>query len=97
VRRWWVSKYTRPSNDPLFQDRCWVEWQIEMYEDLYVRRNELKEQMAESDSHVDHAKATQALAAIDALLGEGSGETEDALVDQWERDLDAGIVPDLEA
>jgi hypothetical protein len=88
-----VDKYKRPPNDELFQTRSWAEWQIEMYEDLYVRRNELKEQMESGE--VDHKKALRVLTAIESLLGESA--TQDTLVDQWEKDLEEGRLPDLEA
>lgn len=88
-----MDKYKQPSNHELFQTRSWAEWQIEMYEDLYVRRDELKAQMENAD--VDQRKALKALTAIEALLGEGDGE-QDSLVDRWEAELAEGRIPDLE-
>lgn len=64
-----------------------------MYEDLFVRRAELKEQMDEGE--VDNKKALRVLSAINAMLGED--DVLDPVVDQWEKDLAEGRVPDLEA
>jgi len=89
-----VDKYKLPPNDPRFESRSWVDWQVEMFEDLYVRRETIKAQMAEGTA--DNTKATKALQAIEAVLGIGSG-ADDTLVDRWEKDLEEGRVPDLNA
>ena len=94
VRRWWVDKYKRPSNDALYMSRCWAEWQIEMYEDLYVRREELQERMKDGNS--DKASTLKILNSINAYLDE-TVEVEDDLVDQWEKELAEGKMPDLNA
>lgn len=63
-----------------------------MYEDLYVRRDEIQAQIAEGD--VNAQKAGKVLQAIDAMLGNTAGE-DDQLVDKWERELAEGKIPDL--
>ena len=65
----------------------------EMYEDMLVRRKELR-------AALEHAgrDAPQILAQINALnaaLGE-EPEHHDPLADKWERELDQGIIPDLD-
>jgi len=94
IRRWWVNKYNLPANHELYRTRSWVDWQIEMFEDLYVRRAELKEQMA--DGTVDNKKALKVLSAINSVLGDNEEVFDDPLIDQWERDLAEGRIPDLE-
>jgi len=74
-------------------ERSWAEWQVEMYEDLYVRRNDIKAQITDGD--VDQRKAIKVLNAIEGLLGDPSGSGSDPMVDKWERELDEGKTPDL--
>lgn len=89
-----MDKYKRPPNDPLYQARSWVEWRIEMYEDLMSRRDELKEGI--KDGTLDQGKADSLIRAIEAVLEEKAPQSDDPLIDKWEAELEAGLVPNLD-
>lgn len=92
IRRWWVEKYKRPTNDPSFMRRSWPEWQVEMFEDMLGQRETILERVANGE-----ADAKDAAAAIDALNKVlGDERTVDPLVDKWERELATGKMPNLD-
>ena len=94
IRRWWCRKYDRPSTDPLFLERSYAEWSIEMIEDLLERREEIEQQI--EDGTLSAASGHVVLRKIGKALGE-EVESADRLIDQWERDIEEGRMPDLEA
>lgn len=94
IRRWWCDKYKRPPNHPLFLERSYAEWSIEMIEDLLERQAEIIQQMR--DGVIKTRIGDEMLARISDALGE-EAISEDPLFDQWERDIAAGKEPDLEA
>jgi hypothetical protein len=95
IRRWWIDKYKRPSNDPLYQARSIPEWQTEFYEDLYARRDGLKAALESGDT--DQGKTLQALNKLESILNQDEkGGSGDPLIDEWERDLAEGRIPDLD-
>jgi len=92
IRRWWVEKYHRPTNDPLFMTRCWVEWQIEMFEDMHHDRDRILDRL--KDGELDSKSAQSALDSLNKILDD---EVEiDPLTDKWERELAEGKIPDLD-
>ncbi len=96
IRRWWCQKYNRPENDARFQSRAYTEWAIEMFEDLYERRNETERAIEERTLSI--SQGDEILRRIARALGEDEGlASSDPLIDQWERDLEEGRIPDLEA
>ena len=92
IRKWWVEKYKRPASDPLYLSRSWPEWQVEMFEDMLVQREIIMERVANGE--VDSKDGLAALEGLNKILGDE--RTVDPLVDKWERELDAGKVPNLD-
>lgn len=92
IRRWWVEKYHRPTNDPLFMTRCWVEWQIEMFEDMHTERDRIIERL--KDGELEAKTAQAALDSLNKILGDDVAF--DPLADKWERELAEGKMPDLD-
>jgi hypothetical protein len=66
----------------------------DMYEDLMFRLEEIDRSLEEGDSD---AKVLMKQRAIINKVLENEEETEDDLFDQWERDLEEGRIPDLDA
>lgn len=66
----------------------------EMFEDLLFRREEIEKSL-EDRTGGDRQTLMRQLAIINGVLGEE--ETEDDLFDQWERDIEEGRTPDLDA
>ena len=95
LRRWWSRKYNLPANHPLFLSRTPSDLNQEMYEDLLLRRAELRDSLGDTDN-AGKKKILESISAINVLFGE-KAEVEDELADQWERDLAEGRDPDLDA
>ncbi len=66
-----------------------------MYEDLIVRRDELLSSL-EGQGTKDRVAIMSQLTQLNRML-EDEEFVEDALIDEWERQIEAGEVPDLEA
>jgi len=92
IRKWWVDKYKRPTNDPLFMNRSWVEWQVEMFEDMFAQRDSIADKLKDGD--LDSKQAVEALQALNKILGEDT--MIDPLTDKWERELAEGKTPNLD-
>ena len=93
IRKWWVDKYKRPTNDPLFMQRSWAEWQIEMFEDMWLQRDQLMESMNNGDMEIK--VALPAITALNKVLDDGDIITGDPLIDKWEKEWAEGKTPDL--
>lgn len=91
LKGWWVQKYNRPTSDKLYTSQSEAELLLEMYEDLYARRLEIEAQLEKGG--VDAQQALQRIADINRVLGES--ESEDDVIDEWEAELEAGRIPDL--
>ena len=68
-----------------------------MYEDLYLRKEELEEDLenASGKEYTDISKRLNAIyRALDTDTDEGYED--DPLIAKWERELEEGKVPDLE-
>lgn len=94
VRRWWSDKYKLPPNHELFVSRSYADWTVEMIEDLLERRDEIEQQI--KDGALPASKGDLILQRIADALGEETTGG-DPLFDQWERDIEEGRIPDLEA
>lgn len=70
-----------------------AELSLEMYEDMLLRREEIMEQLETANSKVSSGLYEQ-LNSINVALGE-SPVVQDELVERWERELEQGIMPDL--
>lgn len=66
-----------------------------MFEDMLVQRSELRDRMKDETNAKVRGVILESISAINKAFGEAS-ETEDALVDEWERELAEGKIPDLE-
>lgn len=66
----------------------------EMYEDLMFRRDEIEKSLEEGSG--DKQALMRQYSIINSVI-EGKEESEDDLFDQWERDLEEGRIPDLDA
>jgi len=97
LKRWWSSKYKLPPNHTLFLEQSVAELNQEMIEDLLVRKRDLIAALGDEDQPIkEQQELSRQLRGVLTALGDPV-ETGDELVDQWERDLEEGRVPDLEA
>ena len=96
LRRWWAGKYKLPPNSALFMEQTQAELSQEMFEDLMMRRDELRVQLEDGDSDGEGSRLLEEINSINKILGYDT-EVQDDLWDQWERDIEEGRVPDLDA
>ena len=98
MKRWWSEKYNLPPNHKLFESQSLAEIELEMYEDLLTRKQSIESELHEDQREMNRAEEliTQ-LNAIKRALGEKDEVVVDPLIDQWEKDLEEGRIPDLEA
>lgn len=86
-----------PPNHTLFLEQSVAELNQEMIEDLLVRKRDLTTALEDEDQSIkEQQELSRQLRAVLTALGDPV-ETGDELIDQWERDLEEGRVPDLEA
>lgn len=85
-----------PSTSPLFERQTPADLELEMYVDLLAAREDLLEQLEHVRDPREHAQLHERLAGIARVFGEQADSGSDPLVDEWERDLAEGRVPDLE-
>jgi len=97
LKKWWSDKYNLPANHGLFLTQSVAELTIEMYEDMYYRRDQLSSQINESGDSREFRELSRQLGFLDkALDNETTHDTgEDDLIDKWERELREGKTPDL--
>lgn len=93
MRNWWSNKYKLPPNHDLFLDRTPGSLHKEMYEDLFIKKDDLEEAYLESDGKSAEMLLKQ-INGIKEILGEQT-ESADPLVDKWEKELAEGKTPDL--
>lgn len=101
MKRWWVQKYKLPPNHLLFQNQSFTALNLEMMEDLWMRERELSEKTETEEGSVlneAHAQLQDVRKALGLVrdFAEAKVTGSDPLVDQWERDIAAGRVPDLD-
>lgn len=95
LRRWWSKKYSLPSNHELFESQSVAELNLEFFEELMVRRKEILDDLDDEDTKSsDTGYLFKTLNIINKALGLEE-ESQDALADEWERDLELGRIPDL--
>lgn len=93
IKRWWSERYKLPPNHELFTSVSLAEHTQDMYEDLMFRRAEIEQSLESGDG--DQKFLMKQRTSIDRVLGDA--ESDDDLFDQWERDLEEGRIPDLNA
>lgn len=96
LKTWWSRKYKLPPNHKLFVSRSVGALYLEMYIDMYVRREDL---MRDIEDETLGFKAigimTKELEDLNNFLGEESEGFGDPLIDKWEKELEEGKIPDL--
>ena len=94
MQRWWSRKYNLPPNHELCTSRSVSDLMVEMYGDLDEKREELRRELAERTSGNNESLIEQ-INRINAVFEEPE-EGFDPLIEKWERELEEGLVPDLE-
>ena len=94
IKRWWSDRYKMPPNHELFTSLSVAEHTQDMYEDLMFRRADVERSLESGEG--DREVLMKQLMLLDKVLDEGV-ESEDDLFDQWERDVEEGRIPDLDA
>lgn len=84
-----------PPNHELFLNQSVAEVTQDMYEDLLFQREEVLGDLEHASGGASDALMTR-LNAINKVLGYEQ-QVQDDLFDEWERALEEGRVPDLEA
>ena len=70
-----------------------AELYLEMFEDYNIQRDDLQTSIDEGSAE-SYKKAREEMERLDEILGD-KVEEEDDLIDKWERQLEAGEIPDL--
>lgn len=85
-----------PPNHELFESQSIAELNLEFFEDIMVRRKEILEDLENEDIKQEEAGSLyKQLNAVNKILGLEEVSS-DPVVDEWERELLDGRVPDLE-
>jgi hypothetical protein len=96
VKKWWSEKYNLPANHELFEKQSLSELVIEMFEDRLLRKEKLMYDLENEDLDLDaRSIIKKQIKGIDKSLGYEEFDDEDELIDQWERELAEGKVPDF--
>ena len=95
IKRWWTERYKLPPNHELFMCQSVAEVTQDMYEDLLFQKEEVEQDLENARGGSADVLLNR-LNAINRVLGLEC-QVQDDLFDQWERDLEEGRVPDLEA
>lgn len=96
LRRWWAKKYNRPPTDPMFTGQTVAELELEMFEDLLLQREEIMEKLDEhGHDQRERGELRERLAEINEVFEIETDLGEDSLIDEWERQIAEGEVPDL--
>ena len=93
LEMWWSNKYNLPPNHYLFLNRSIGSLHIEMYTDLFLQKEDLEKDMSMSFGK-NYAEIVKQLTKINRVLGES--DSEDPLIDKWEKELSLGKTPNLE-
>lgn len=85
-----------PTNHELFLSQTEAELYQEMTEDMLFSRQEIRAQLENEDTPIaDRSNLWKRLHALDRALGNPT-ESQDPLIDEWERDLEEGRMPNLD-
>ncbi len=97
-RRWWCEKHKLPANHELVQTMTVAGIQLEYFEDLVFRRQEIQERLDDEDEDIETEEQEalfKQLNKINKALGHDEA-VQDELIDKWERELAEGRMPDLD-
>jgi hypothetical protein len=96
LKRWWSNKYKLPPNHSLFVSQSEDELTQAMFEDWMVERESVLEKLKNNDG--DGKDLIEHLNLLNKALGEKKGDVvQDDLFESWERDVEEGRIPDLDA
>lgn len=79
----------------MFVGQTAAELQLEMFEDLLSQREEILEQLDAVTEAQERGNLRERLHGINKVFGYALDQGQDDLIDEWERDLAEGRVPDL--
>ena len=97
IKRWWSERYKLPPNHELFMNQSLAEHTQEMYEDLMFKRDDIRRNLESGGHSSEESQALlEQLNVINKALGDDE-EVQDTLFDEWERELEEGRIPDLNA
>jgi hypothetical protein len=85
-----------PSSSPLFENQTQADLEAEMLADLYANQADLQDRLENTMDPGERHRLVVQLSSIARALGESEAAADDPLVDEWERDLAEGRMPDLE-
>jgi hypothetical protein len=95
LKNWWIRKYQLPPTHELFQGQSVAELELEFYEDMWAKKEMIEKELDEDTQGADRGELYRQLNSVHKALGLET-ESEDPLIDEWERDLAEGRIPDLE-
>lgn len=96
-KQWWSKKYNLPTNHELFQTSTLAELHLDYFEDLVVRRREILNRLDDEDEEIETKEREDLYDQLN-ILNKAMGypeQAQDELVDQWERELAEGKIPDV--
>jgi len=95
IKRWWTNRYQLPPTHALFINQSMSELLLEMYEDFEMQKRDVEYQLESGAVGGDSRKLLlEKLMSLNEVLQ--TEEAQDPLWDEWEADLEAGRVPDLD-
>lgn len=96
LEHWWSERFKLPTNHPLLQKLTNAELSQLIWEAMYERKAEIERQLDDDRTPRQQvAELYSQLARIQRALGEDV-DCGDPLIDKWERELEQGIIPDLD-
>ena len=79
----------------MFTSQTAAELKLEMFEDLLSQREEILEKLEIATDRHERTNLREHLQSINEVFNYEVDAGEDDLIDEWERDLAEGRVPDL--
>jgi len=98
IARWFVDKYSIPTNDPRYLERTKADLVLEFLEDLHVRRRELRTAMKYADPRERFDMQKQFDAIAEVLQDGNAGQPAQGLLDfagEVARAIEEGREPNI--
>lgn len=93
---WWCKKYNLPPNHELLQSRTLPDLELEFLEEILLERADLVDQLSKISELSTRSQLSSKLAKLNKILEDAPDEeSDDPLIDKWEKELDEGKIPDL--